>query len=54
MEIRRVAVIFDTTLRPETAGVYCHSALEHRVEVQHFQPHELDHIPRQRFDRYLW
>ena len=28
MAIRRVALIFDTILRPETAGVYCHRALE--------------------------
>jgi hypothetical protein len=28
MEIRRIALIFDTTLRPELAWVYCHRAIE--------------------------
>ncbi len=51
--MRSIAIIFDTTLRPETAGVYCRRALERFVEVQHFQPHELDHIPRDGFDLYL-
>jgi hypothetical protein len=41
MEIKRIALIFDTTLRPETAGVYCQRALERLAEVRHFQPHEL-------------
>jgi hypothetical protein len=49
MTIQRVAIIFDTTLRPETAGVYCQHALERLVEVQHFQPHELDRMPRTGF-----
>ena len=53
MDIRRVALIFDSVLRPETAGVYCHRALERLVEVEHFQPHELDRVPRQGFDLYL-
>jgi hypothetical protein len=53
MDIRRIAIIFDTTLRPETAGVCCRRALEGFVEAQHFQPHELDHIPRRGFDLYL-
>ena len=38
MAIQRVAFIFDSVLRPETAGVYCHRALERLVEVEHFQP----------------
>ncbi len=53
MTMKNVAVIFDTSLRPETAGVYCRRALERFVEVQHFQPHELDRIPRTGFDLYL-
>ncbi len=53
MDIQRVAIVFDTTLRPETAGVYCQRALERFVEVQHFQPHELDRMPRTGFDLYL-
>ncbi len=53
MDIQRIAIIFDTTLRPETSGVYCKRALERHVEVQHFQPHELDRIPTAGFDLYL-
>ena len=53
MDIQRVAIVFDTTLRPETAGVYCQKALERFVEVQHFQPHELERMPRTGFDLYL-
>jgi O-antigen biosynthesis protein len=53
MTIRRVALIFDNTQRPETAGTYCLRALKHLVEVEHFQPGELDRIPREGFDLYL-
>ncbi len=53
MPIQRVALIFDSVLRPDTAGVYCHRALEPLVEVQHFQPSELDQIPKSGFDLYL-
>jgi 2-polyprenyl-3-methyl-5-hydroxy-6-metoxy-1,4-benzoquinol methylase len=49
----RVALIFDSVLRPETAGVYCHRALERVVEVHCFQPHQLDRVPRHGFDLYL-
>jgi O-antigen biosynthesis protein len=53
MEIRRAAIIFDTTLRPETAGVYCQRTLEKLVVVEHFQPHDFDRVPRNGFDLYL-
>jgi hypothetical protein len=53
VEIRRIALIFDSVLRLVTAGVYCQRALERFAEVEHFQPHELDRIPRQGFDLYL-
>ena len=53
MAIHRVAIIFDSVLRPETAGVYCHRALERFVEVEHFQARDLDRVPRQGFDLYL-
>jgi len=49
MNISRVALIFDTTQRPETAGVYCHRALQKLVAVEHFQPHDMDRVPRQGF-----
>ncbi|MFI5455270.1 MAG: glycosyltransferase [Isosphaerales bacterium] len=53
MEIRRVALIFDGMQRPETTGVYCHRALGSLVAVEHFQPGEMDRIPRAGFDLYL-
>lgn len=53
MTIRRVALIFDDRLRPETTGVYCRRALGELVEVQHFHPEEIDAIPRTGFDLYL-
>jgi len=53
MAIRRVAVIFDSIQRPETTGGYCLRALGGLVEVEHFQPTELDRIPRSGFDLYL-
>ena len=53
MPIHRIALIFDSVLRPDTAGVYCRRALEPLVEVQHFQPSELDQIPKSGFDLYL-
>src|SRR5271156_4896806 len=53
MAIRRVALIFDSVQRPETTGVYCLRALSRLVEVEHFQPGELDLVPRDGFDLYL-
>jgi glycosyltransferase involved in cell wall biosynthesis/tetratricopeptide (TPR) repeat protein/2-polyprenyl-3-methyl-5-hydroxy-6-metoxy-1,4-benzoquinol methylase len=53
MTIRRVAVIFDDRARPETTGVYCRRALERLVDVAHFQPDELDHVPREGRDLYF-
>jgi GT2 family glycosyltransferase/tetratricopeptide (TPR) repeat protein/2-polyprenyl-3-methyl-5-hydroxy-6-metoxy-1,4-benzoquinol methylase len=53
MDIRRVALIFDNVQRPETTGGYCLRALRSLVEVQHFQPGELERIPRAGFDLYL-
>jgi hypothetical protein len=53
MEIRRVAIIFDSVQRPETTGGYCLRALKRLVDVEHFQPGELDRAPRAGFDLYL-
>jgi hypothetical protein len=53
MEIKRIALIFDTTLRPETAGVYCQRALERLADVRQFQPHELDQVRPADFDLFL-
>jgi DUF based on E. rectale Gene description (DUF3880) len=53
MAVSRVALIFDSVQRPETTGVYCHRALGRIVEVTHFQPNELERIPREGFDLYL-
>ncbi len=53
MPIRRVAVIFDDRLRPDTAGVYVRRALAELVEVVHFRPEDAEAIPRSGFDLYL-
>ena len=53
MVVRKVALIFDDKIRPDTTGVYCRRALGSLVEVQHFQPLELERIPSQGFDLYL-
>jgi GT2 family glycosyltransferase/tetratricopeptide (TPR) repeat protein len=53
MAIRRVAVIFDNHVRPDTTGVYCRRALGKLVDVEHFLPAELSRIPREGFDVYL-
>jgi spore maturation protein CgeB len=53
MEIQRIALIFDSTLRPETAGVYCQRALERLADVRHFQPHELDQVRPGDFDLFF-
>ncbi len=51
--IRRVALIYDDRARPETTGVYCLRALGRLVEVEHFQPDELEQVPREGFDLFL-
>ena len=53
MAVRRVAVIFDSVQRPETTGGYCLRALRNLLAAEHFQPTELDRIPRSGFDLYL-
>ncbi len=53
MHIRRVAIIFDDSQRPETTGVYCRRALESLVDAVHFRPDELASIPANGFDLYL-
>ncbi len=53
MPIRRVAVILDDQIRPDTAGVYVRRALAGLVEVVHFRPERADAIPRTGFDLYL-
>ena len=51
--IRRVALIFDDRMRPDTTGVYARLALEKLVEVVHFQPSQREEIPTSGFDLYL-
>lgn len=53
MPIRRIALIYDDKSRPETTGFYCRRALAESLEVAHFQPGELDRVPRSGFDLYL-
>ncbi len=49
----KVAIIYDTIVRPDTTGVYCKRALESLVDVHYFSPHCLEAIPRTGFDLYL-
>jgi FkbM family methyltransferase len=53
MDIRKIAIIFDDKIRPDTTGVYCQRALSELVEVHHFRPFELGQIPSHGFDLYL-
>jgi hypothetical protein len=45
MTIKRVAVVFDDRLRPDTTGAYVLRALQGLVEVAHFQPGQRGEIP---------
>lgn len=51
--VRRVALIYDDVIRPETTGSYCLRALSQSCEVRHFRPDQLDSIPRDAFGLYL-
>lgn len=53
MPIKRIALIFDNTERPETTGLYCRRALGNLLEVEHFLPSETSRIPRGIFDLFL-
>jgi GT2 family glycosyltransferase/tetratricopeptide (TPR) repeat protein len=53
MSKKRVAVIFDNTVRRDTTGIYCRRALGQFTEVEHFLPTELARLGRSRFDLYL-
>ncbi len=59
MSIRRIAVVFDNTRRPETTGFYCRRALAELVglgklaDVEHLLPEELDRVQRGEFDLFL-
>ena len=50
---KRIALLYDDIVRPDTTGVYCKKALEKICEVTHFQPTELDKVPSG-FDLYLF
>ncbi len=50
---KRIALLYDDIVRPDTTGVYCKNALENRCEVTHFQPTDLDNVPSG-FDLYLF
>ena len=50
---KRIALLYDDIVRPDTTGVHCRNALEKLCEVTHFQPTELDKVP-QGFDLYLF
>lgn len=49
---KRVAIIYDNIIRPDTTGEYCKRALSRLCEVTHFLPSDIDNIP-EGFDLYL-
>ena len=53
MNVRRVALVYDDTVRWDTTGTYCRRALEKLVAVEHFLPQDLPKVPRAGFDLYL-
>ncbi len=50
---RRVALIYDDTIRSETTGTYCQRALEQLSQVEHFLPTQMDRIDRGAFDLFI-
>lgn len=53
MSLRRVAIIFDKTLRPDTTGIYCERALQQLVAVDYVSPGELEKISPKDFDAFI-
>jgi GT2 family glycosyltransferase len=52
--IQRIAVIYDTTVRPDTTGEYCRCALQQLgLTVSHYLPTEVEDLPPI-YDLYLW
>ena len=50
MTIKRIAIVFDNSLRPETTGLYCRRALEQFVATEHILPKDLDRTTWSDFD----
>lgn len=53
MDVRRVALVFDDEVRPDTTGVYCRRALAGLADVRHVRPADLGRLPRGAFDLHL-
>ena len=51
---RRVALIYDNQVRPDTTGEYCRRALQSICKVTHFLPDDMDKIRPGAFDLYLF
>ena len=51
--LRRVAIIYDDQMRPDTTGVYCRRGLGELVDVEHVLPSELARLRPGDFDLYL-
>ncbi len=54
MTIRRVAIIFDDHLRPETTGNYCLDALKQLLLVEHIRPIDLHRVSSNEFDAFIY
>jgi GT2 family glycosyltransferase/tetratricopeptide (TPR) repeat protein/2-polyprenyl-3-methyl-5-hydroxy-6-metoxy-1,4-benzoquinol methylase len=51
---KRIAIVFDNTLRPETTGLYCRRALGELIEVEHLLPTELGRVEADRFEAFIY
>jgi GT2 family glycosyltransferase/2-polyprenyl-3-methyl-5-hydroxy-6-metoxy-1,4-benzoquinol methylase len=53
MSLRRLALVFDNTRRPETTGLYCRRALSSLVSVEHLLPRNVERIRPGEYDAVL-
>jgi O-antigen biosynthesis protein len=57
--MRKIGIVFDSTLRPETTGAYCLRALERiadlrgQLAIQHLPPRMLDEVQPGEFDLFI-
>jgi len=60
MNVRRVGIVYDDSIRPETTGVYCRRALDELVRegrldtAVHLRPEQLPGLAAGEFDLYLF
>lgn len=50
---KRIALIYDNSVRKDTTGEYCKRALQKLCKVDHFLPADIEKIPSNGYDLYL-